>query len=523
MSQDKTETIVIVGGGTAGWSTAHNFINKTNQDIKIILVATPEIPIIGVGESTTGRFNDLINLQNNLTGVNETEFLKETESTFKLGIKHSDWHTVGKSFYSPIGDNYNNFFKYPHISYDDFRTFHIADGLDYDKTFQSRLMALNKLHFTNDDENIYTIQKIVSEIPVAYHLDTFKVGQYLKKKAIKTNKCKYIDDQVVGFEQDENGFVKHLKTKSGQKVEGDLFVDCTGFARVLINNIEENKWVSYKDNLLVDSALNFNYKLDENEEIRNYTHAWAQKNGWCWEIPTQTRMGCGYVFSSRYTDFDKAYDEISKKLKNRKLKIQKEINFNTGRLEKFWVKNVLSTGLSSAFIEPLEATSIHATIMQINHFIEYYFKNNLNYKCNLFHEQYNSEMTQMWDNIKDFIVYHYITPRKDSEFWKESSDLKRRSSRLKKLMTMWSYKMPRENDYINDIGNNFYYLGNTLWYQIAIGMKLLDPKLAKAELQNYSLYEPMKNFYKKLNDDLDKSMHLFTETNKFYKSIQCRS
>ena len=161
--------------------------------------------------------------------------------------------------------------------------------------------------------------------------------------------------------------------------------------------------------------------------------------------------------------------------------------------------------------------------MQINHFIEYYFKNNLNYKCNLFHEQYNSEMTQMWDNIKDFIVYHYITPRKDSEFWKESSDLKRRSSRLKKLMTMWSYKMPRENDYINDIGNNFYYLGNTLWYQIAIGMKLLDPKLAKAELQNYSLYEPMKNFYKKLNDDLDKSMHLFTETNKFYKSIQCRS
>ena len=137
MSQDKTETIVIVGGGTAGWSTAHNFINKTNQDIKIILVATPEIPIIGVGESTTGRFNDLINLQNNLTGVNETEFLKETESTFKLGIKHSDWHTVGKSFYSPIGDNYNNFFKYPHISYDDFRTFHIADGLDYDKIYTS--------------------------------------------------------------------------------------------------------------------------------------------------------------------------------------------------------------------------------------------------------------------------------------------------------------------------------------------------------------------------------------------------
>ena len=522
MSQNKTETIVIVGGGTAGWSTAHNFINKTSNDIKIILVATPEIPIIGVGESTTGRFNDLINLKNNLTGVHEKEFLKETESTFKLGIKHSDWHTVGKSFYSPIGDNYNNFFGYPHISYDDFRIYHIAEGLDYDKTLQSRLMASNKLHFTNNGENIYTMQKKGSAIPVAYHLDTYKVGQYLKKKALNTHKCKYVDDQVIGFEQDENGFVKYLKTKSGQKIEGDLFVDCTGFARILIKNIEENKWISYKDNLLVDSALNFNYQIEDNEEIKNYTHAWAQKHGWCWEIPTQTRMGCGYVFSSKHTNFERAYEEISKKLKNRKIKVQREINFSTGRLEKFWIKNVLSTGLSSAFIEPLEATSIHATIMQINHFLEYYFKKGLNYKCNLFHEQYNLEMTQMWDNIRDFIVFHYITPRKDSEFWKEASDTKRWSTRLKRLMSMWSYKMPRENDYINDIGNNFYHLGNTLWYQVAIGMKLFNPKLAKEELQSFYLYKPMKDFYEKNNHDLDKIINDFCKTNKFYKSIQCR-
>ena len=102
------KNIVIVGGGTAGWSTAHHFINKTSPDTKITVVAAKEIPIIGVGESTTGRYYDLINLEPNMTGVNEKDFLKETESTFKIGIKHSDWHTIGKSFYSPIGDGYTN-------------------------------------------------------------------------------------------------------------------------------------------------------------------------------------------------------------------------------------------------------------------------------------------------------------------------------------------------------------------------------------------------------------------------------
>jgi len=511
------KNIVIVGGGTAGWSTAHHFINKTLPTTKITVVATPEIPIIGVGESTTGRFNDLINLEPNLTGVNEKEFLKETESTFKLGIKHSDWHTIGKSFYSPIGDTYHNETHYPHISYDDFRIYHIADKLDYDKTFQSRLMAENRLHFSVQNDN--DPYRGYAGKPIAYHLDTYKVGQYLKKTAIKTDKCNYINDQVIGFKQDENGFVKHLKTKSGKNIKGDLFIDCTGFARVLIDKIEENKWVSYKDNLLVDSALNFNYDIEEDEEIRNYTHAWAQKYGWCWEIPTQKRMGCGYVFSSQHTDFDKAYNEISKKLKHRKIKVQREIKFNTGRLEKFWVKNVLSTGLSSAFIEPLEATSIHATIMQITHFIEYYYKKDLEFKCNLFQEQYNKEMTQMWDNIRDFIIYHYITPRKDTKFWKESSSVQRWSPRLTKLITMWKYKMPRENDYINDIGNNFYNIGNTLWYQIAIGMKLLDPKLAKEELKSYHLYDSNKEKYKLLNDEITKALPSFIKTNDYYNSL----
>ena len=232
-------------------------------------------------------------------------------------------------------------------------------------------------------------------------------------------------------------------------------------------------------------------------------------------------MGCGYVFSSEHTDFNKAYDEISKVMKKqgKKVNVQREIKFKAGRYEKFWIKNVLSTGLSSAFIEPLEATSIHATIMQITHFIEYYYKRDLELKCNLFQEQYNSEMTQMWDNIRDFIVYHYVSPRKDTKFWIESSKEERRSPRLKKLMNMWKYRMPREVDYVNDVGNNFYHMGNTLWYQIAMGMKLIDPKLAQQELDDYNLTKSCNKFYDEASKALDDLLPKMPTTNNYYNSL----
>ena len=224
------------------------------------------------------------------------------------------------------------------------------------------------------------------------------------------------------------------------------------------------------------------------------------------------------VFSSQFTDFDKAYDEISKKIK-RKIKVQKEIKFKTGRLEKFWCKNVLSTGLSSAFIEPLEATSIHATMIQITHFIENYYKEDMPFECGLLHKKYNSEMTEMWDYIRDFIVFHYISPRKDTDFWKYSSSTNRHSPRLNNLLEIWRYRMPRVIDYISDKNNNFYKIGNTLYYQIAIGMKLLNSDIAKKELEDYNLYDLTKNHISFLQTKLEEAMPLFTKTNNYYKSL----
>ena len=507
--------IVIIGGGTAAWATAHQFINKTNNDVKITVVNTPEIPIIGVGESTTGRFYDLINLKNNITGLNEEEFLKETESTYKIGIKHSDWQKIGEHFYSPIGDNYTNETMYPHEDYDYMRVYHIATEQPYTQTFQSKLMHENKLHIV-DGEDVFKNKK---GAPIAYHLDTFKVGQYLKKKAIECqHRCEYVNGKVVNFTMDTNGYLKSVITENNVEIEGDLFVDCSGFARILIDKIYTNKFISYENNLLVNRALNFNIKNKSDQTIKNYTHAWAQKYGWLWEIPTQTRMGCGYVFSDNHTTPDKAKEEIENVL-GEEIEIQKDIKFKAGRLEKMWIKNVLSTGLSSGFVEPLEATSIHATTIQITHFIENYYKQDMPFECETLQKKYNQEMNQMWDHIRDFIVYHYITPRNDTDFWIESNKTERRSERLNDMLEMWKYRMPRVVDYISDKNNNFYHIGNVLWYQIAIGMKMFNPTIAKNELLSYGLWDYSENKFKEVSKFVDTKIKNSITTNEFYNKL----
>lgn len=515
----KIKNIVIIGGGTAGWSTAHQFLNKTDNT-NITVIASKEKPIIGVGESTTGRFTDLIRLKNNIGNITEEEFLAKTESTFKLGIKHSDWRKEGEHFWSPIGDDFFNDTHYPSYDYDFYRILHVAENnKPYSGTFQSMLMSNNKLHLMDNLDPTQTKYNQQTAVQVAYHLDTYKVGQYMKEKALDTRKVKYVEDEIVSVKKDNKGFVKSVKTKTGKVVKGDLFVDCSGFYRLLIGKEFDNKFISYKDNLLVNRAMPFYVNNKEGEPIRNYTHAWAQKHGWLWEIPTQKRLGCGYVYSDNHTTPEKAQEEIETVL-GHKIEPLNDIKFETGRLEKFWHKNVISSGLSSAFIEPLEATSIHCTMLQITHFIENYWKNELPVETDMFENQYNNEMTNMWDEIRDFIVYHYITPRKDTDFWKESSHKDRRTDNLNLKLEKWKYRMPRYIDIISPKFNNFYNLGNVLWYQIAIGMKLFDPKLAKKELQDYNLYDHATKIHEVISNNIQQAMPNMLETNKYFNHLR---
>jgi len=512
------QNIVIVGGGTAGWTTALNFLQKTN-DVKITLVSSKEIPIIGVGESTTGIMNNLININNGKIKINELYFIKETDSTFKLGIKHQDWYKKGDSFVSPLGDSFTNELNYPHSTYDYSRIYHAAKKIKYNYYTPSRLMLEDKLPYLNiTEKNKYFYfedkhKKIDLKLNhVAYHIDTYKVGQYLKGVLKENKNILNVEDKIISVNRDDEGFVKSLKTQNGKIVKGDFFIDCSGFFRLLIDH--ENKFISYKDNLLTNKAIAFNTK---NHKIKNYTLAKARNYGWEWNIPLQTRMGRGYVFNSDMISLDKAIQELESDYG--KIDNINEINFNSGRMKNVWVKNVLSTGLSSGFLEPLEATSIHMTILQVNNFIEQYYTKNLNFKCQSLINQYNSEIGSAWDDLRDFINLHYITPRKDTEFWIESSSNKRHSENLKNKLEIWKSRMPRVNDYHGGLYNTFYHLGNTLWYQILLGMNLLDDKTAEKELQDLKLTYFAEDMHKRKRELADWILSCSIDNKTFYENI----
>lgn len=497
--------IVIIGGGTAGWTTALNFLLKTNCNITV--VCAEELKIIGVGESTTGQFNDIIK-----SAFDENDFLKKTGSTIKLGIYHQDWNEIGKSFTSPLGDSFFNETKIPNINYDYFRIFHIAEKLKFDSLLQSQLMINNKLPIIEN-----TKQKIQFN-HTAYHLDTFKVGQYIKDYVIKNNRVTYVNDKITKANKNEFGFIESLNTQTGKIINGDLFVDCSGFLRILIEKEFDNKFISYKDNLLINRALPFHIKNEDNTIINNYTKVSAKKYGWLWDIPLQHRKGMGYVYCDDFITPDKAQEEIEKEL-GVKIIPQNDIKFKSGRLEKFWIKNVLSTGLASAFIEPLEATSIHCTMVQINHFLENYFSPTMELNSNINQNLYNKQMIGMWEHIKDFIILHYNSKRNDTEFWIEQSSSKRHTESLKSKLDIWKYRMPRNNDYSSADSNNLYYLGNTLWLQILAGMDLLDSKIAKEELMYFNLYNiGLKKYEAQLKENkwyIDNCI----DNNKFYLEL----
>lgn len=515
------KNIVVVGGGTAGWATALNFLNRT-VDTKITVVASKEIPVIGVGESTTGQMTDLINLKGGRIELDEQEFLEKTGSTFKIGILHQDWNNIGEYFTSPLGDEYRNNIEYPSYDYDYNRIYHVANKLPL-RDLTSQHMLENKLplmYIGENDPYKFVMQGHSGRVSfqpnhIAYHLDTYKTGQFLKEKLLEHPDVNYIDDIVVDGSLDDKGYLQDIKTKKGLSIRGDLYVDCSGFKRVLIDKLFDNKFISYQNELLCNRALPFHLENTDDTQINNYTKVTAKKYGWLWDIPLQNRKGMGYVYCDEFTTPEKAQEEIEKDL-GVKITPQNDIKFNAGRLDKFWCKNVLSAGLSSAFIEPLEATSIHLTLIQINHFLQNFFTHRMEFNKDLI-ERYNKDMTSVWDDIKDFIVLHYNSKRKDSDFWIEASAEKRKSKNLKSKLKLWKKRMPRTVDYKGGLNDNFYHLGNTLWMQILIGMDLLDSEVALDELKDFKIYENADKDYNLRKQFTNHMLTISLKNNDFFK------
>jgi len=476
--------IAIVGGGTAGWLAALMIskVHKNTHDITVI--ESSKIGIIGAGEGSTGYLTDII--QNNTWdyGCNEEDFFRETGATVKLGIKHRDWAGIGKTYYGPI-DGTNTSGGNPDIMF----CHAIANDIPFHTaSYNGYLLHKNKASYQYDGDVLNSTKTN------SYHFDAHKVGRYFKK-ITETEGVKHIDAEVLEVIQDERG-IASLKLSDDRTIEADFFIDCTGFARKLMNAMGVT-WTSYQKNLPVNAAMPFLMPHEEGERIEPVTTAWAQSSGWMWQIPVAERWGCGYVYDSNFISDDQAHAEIEEALGKRVEPIR-FLKFDTGRLDKLWHKNCLALGLCAAFAEPLEATSIHSTIVQLTAFIWDCLRDTRDETQNPGLENlYNIRMIDMYDNFKDFLVLHYQTPRQDTKFWRWMHTGETRTDFVNNILDVVKTRIPRPGDFPRFYG----YAGSPLYNWVLAGLGYIDKDLAERDMKFYGVDRNLANISWKIRED----------------------
>lgn len=446
--------IVIVGGGTAGWLAAF-YILKSNPHYNITVIESSDLGIIGVGEGGTHILGGFIN--NKDVDINFKEFMIETEATFKLGFKHENWTPTNTHYFNPLDLNASD-----DIAVDDRLAWQISTNEPIHKISPLGMFVNEQRSVLKEDES-----GISDTDGVSYHFNGNKVGKFFKKKVLDMGGV-VIDTTVSNVNLDLVGNIASLNLSNNSTIKGDFFIDCSGFKRVLVNKVGA-KWVSYKNHLLMNSALPFLLPYEPPVWPEPFSRSYTMSSGWVWEIPTAHRFGCGYVFCDQFLSFDQAHQELETVL-NRKIEPVKQIKFEAGRLDNAWTKNCLSLGLASAFIEPLEATSIHATTIQIKKFVECFVNNE--------QDKYNKEIRELYDEIKDYIVLHYQGGKTDSEFWRFIADNDIATEFVKNIIEISKHRLLNKTD----VPNNADSIGYQAWNQVLAGMGFISKDVATKHL-----------------------------------------
>ncbi len=398
--------IIIVGGGSAGWMTAATLI-KTFPNKNITVIESPNISTVGVGESTIQG----IKFWTKYLGIEDKQFLKHTDGIYKLSIRFTDFYKKGEYFHYPFGEPFTEgntaelndwWFKkflYPKTPKHDYADCHFPN---------MACINNNKFSYDASDHIPFDFDK-----SVAYHFDATKFAIWLRDTYCIPKGVRHIKEDVVTIEQNKEGIVSLNK-----KHKGDLYVDCTGFKSLLLGQTLKEPFDSYGERLPNDSAwaTRIKYK-DKEKQLVPYTNCTAIENGWVWNIPLWSRIGTGYVYSSKYVDDETALKQFKKFLKTDELDF-KNIKMKVGIHKRLWVKNVCAIGLSAGFIEPLESNglfSVHEFLMKLVRTlnrgkISQWDKDNFTFQCKL-----------LFDNFSQFVAMHYaLSQRTDTPYWKDN-------------------------------------------------------------------------------------------------------
>ncbi len=402
--QGRIRSVVIVGGGTAGWMTAAAFSRFLgNGYTNITLIESDDIGTVGVGEATIPTIAQF----NRLLGIDEDDFIAKTQGTFKLGIEFRNWGRIGDRYFHPFG-NYGV----------------DLDGLDFHQIYlrfrklkPDRQLAEYSLPTVAAGQGRFARsgdpRSPLGQMDYAFHFDAGLYARYLRDYATQGNVTR-IEGKIVDVERDDlTGHVTSVKLTDGRRVEGEFFVDCSGFRGLLIEETLKSGFDDWSRWLPCDRAVAVPSVNDG--DPMPYTRATARDAGWQWRIPLQHRAGNGYVYSSAHTNRETATRILLENLAGAPAGEPRHLSFLAGRRKQTWIGNVVAIGLSGGFLEPLESTSIHLIQTGISKLLALFPDTRF---APVERTEYNRLMAAAYDGVRDFIILHYhATTRDDTPFW----------------------------------------------------------------------------------------------------------
>ncbi len=501
MSAVPIQKIAIIGGGSAGWMAAAALSNALQDSCQVVLVESEEIGTIGVGEATIPP----VKYFNAQLGIDEASFMRETNATFKLGIEFIDWAKQNQTYFHPFGHYGAEFDQIPFYQY----WMREAIKGDIPKSIDMYSMAWRMSEAGKFQHPEQDKRKIQSTFDYAYHFDANLYAKYLRKyselRGVERLEGKVTDVKL----RAETGDISAVKLEDGRVVEADLYIDCTGFYGVLIENSLQTGYEDWSQWLPCDRAVAVACKAADGPLLA-YTKSTAKAAGWQWRIPLQHRVGNGYVYSSQYCDSQLAEDELMNSIEGEALSDPRHLRFVTGRRKKFWHKNCVAIGLSAGFMEPLESTSLHLIQYGIMRLLALFPDTDMS---QLLADEYNALTSAEYERIRDFLILHYTaTERDDTEFWNYCANM----SVPKRL----DYKITqfRENGILASDERELFH--NPSWIAVYLGQGIF-PKRAPA-LASYRNQVPVAERMMQVQSAMQSALEVMSDHREYIERY-CKS
>ena len=401
--------VVIVGGGTAGWMCAAALARFLGEAVTIRLIESEEIGTVGVGEATIPQ----IRLFNQGLGIDEDEFVRETQGSFKLGIAFEGWTRPGERYIHAFGAIGRSLGLIPFHHY---WLRHAAEGGSAGLwDFSPSAVAAKRNLFARPEERP---DLLPSGVAYAFHFDASLYAAYLRRYA-EARGVRRIEGKAIDVTLDgQSGHVEAVTMAGGECVDGDLFIDCSGFRGLLIEQALETGYEDWTRWLPCDRALAV--PCASTSPLTPYTSATAREAGWQWRIPLQHRTGNGYVYSSAHVSDDEAAARLLSRLDGQKLADPRSLRFTTGKRRKAWNRNCVALGLAAGFMEPLESTSIHLVQSGIARLLQLWPGRGI---AEADRAEFNRQTDFEWERIRDFLIFHYHANGRDEPLWRDCRDM----------------------------------------------------------------------------------------------------